>query len=120
MKKRISILSILLLSFLMISSSFAATTNTTLEIAENNICEINLSDYGKLEKKIVASNLEKKQVTLELKVTNISKLEEGEIPAEVFLVIDNSYSMTEEISSGVTRADALLGTNTCWKFTYFK
>ncbi|MFR5683731.1 MAG: vWA domain-containing protein [Clostridia bacterium] len=108
MKKRISILSILLLSFLMISSSFAATTNTTLEIAENNICEINLSDYGKLEKKIVASNLEKKEVTLELKVTNTSKLEEGEIPAEVFLVIDNSYSMTEEISAGVTRADALL------------
>lgn len=85
--------------------SFAATVNSqkaTLQIVENNICTINIKDIANFEKKIISSDLEKKELTLQLKVTNTADVILNK-PTEIFLVIDNSLSMKDEVSTGVTR-----------------
>lgn len=103
MKKKISIALCLLL--ILISTTVFASTPVKMEIVENNICNIKLNENSKFEKKIVSSELDKKQVTLQLQVNNdaINKVPEGEL----MLVIDNSSSMTDKVSE-VTRKDLVL------------
>ena len=97
MKKKISFIIFFLIVFIA-TNVFAASV--TMEIVEDNICTINLNEKAKFEKKIISSNLENKQVTLQLKVSNNSK---EEIPTgELMLVIDSSESMNIEIESGKT------------------
>lgn len=100
---------ILMLIILLSTSVFAATTSSEkakLEIVENNICTINITDRAVFEKKIVDYNLDKKEITIGLKVTNnaIAPLDK---PSEIVLVIDNSLSMKETISTGGTRMEAV-------------
>lgn len=100
---------ILLLIILLSTNIFAATTsskNTSLEIVENNICTINVTDKAVFEKKLVDYNLEKKQLSIGLKITNnaIAPLDK---PSEIVLVIDNSLSMKETISTGGSRMEAV-------------
>ncbi len=104
MKKKISFIIFFLIVFIA-TNVFAASV--TMEIVEDNICTINLNEKAKFEKKIISSNLENKQVTLQLKVSNNSK---EEIPTgELMLVIDSSESMNIEIESGkTTRKDLVL------------
>ena len=103
MKKKISIALCLLL--ILISTTVFASTPVKMEIVENNICNIELNENSKFEKKIVSSELDKKQVTLQLQVNNdaINKVPEGEL----MLVIDNSSSMTDKVGE-VTRKDLVL------------
>ena len=103
MKKKISIALCLLL--ILISTTVFASTPVKMEIVENNICNIKLNENSKFEKKIVSSELDKKQVTLQLQINNdaINKVPEGEL----MLVIDNSSSMTDKVSE-VTRKDLVL------------
>lgn len=103
MKKKISIALCLLL--ILISTTVFASTPVKMEIVENNICNIKLNENSKFEKKIVSSELDKKQVTLQLQVNNdaINKVPEGEL----MLVIDNSSSMTDKVGE-VTRKDLVL------------
>ena len=68
MKKKISIALCLLL--ILISTTIFASTPVKMEIVENNICNIKLNENSKFEKKIVSSELDKNQVTLQLQVTN--------------------------------------------------
>lgn len=96
--------------FLLISTTcLAATTNSEkakLEIVENNICTINISNTAIFEKKIVDYDLTKKEITLQLKVSNITEPLFNK-PTEIFLVIDNSTSMHEKVSTDVTRLKAV-------------
>ena len=103
MKKKISIALCLLL--ILISTTIFASTPVKMEIVENNICNIKLNENSKFEKKIVSSELDKNQVTLQLQVNNdaINKVPEGEL----MLVIDNSSSMTDKVGE-VTRKDLVL------------
>ena len=103
MKKKISIALCLLL--ILISTTVFASTPVKMEIVENNICNIKLNENSKFEKKIVSSELDKKQVTLQLQINNdaINKVPEGEL----MLVIDNSSSMTDKVGE-VTRKDLVL------------
>lgn len=101
MKKKISIALCLLL--ILISTIVFASTPVKMEIVENNICNIKLNENSKFEKKIVSSELDKKQVTLQLQVNKINKVPEGEL----MLVIDNSSSMTDKVGE-VTRKDLVL------------
>jgi len=108
MKKRIFSI-ILMLIVLLSTSVFAATTSSEkakLEIVENNICTIDITDTAVFEKKIVDYDLEKKEITIGLKVTNnaVAPLDK---PSEIVLVIDNSLSMKETISTGGTRMEAV-------------
>lgn len=108
MKKKIFSI-ILMLIVLLSTSVFAATTSSEkakLEIVENNICTINITDTAVFEKKIVDYDLEKKEITIGLKVTNNAEAPLDK-PSEIVLVIDNSLSMKETISTGGTRMEAV-------------
>lgn len=105
MKQKISIALCLLL--ILISTIVFASTPVKMEIVENNICNIKLNKNSNFEKKIVSSELDKKQVTLQLQVNNdaINKVPEGEL----MLVIDSSNSMNETINdTSTTRKDLVL------------
>lgn len=110
MKKLNKILTIILLLFLVVSTTcFAATTTSKdlkLEIVENNVCTINIKDSAIFEKKIIDYNLDKKEITLQMQIKNIAeKPLTG--PSEIILVMDTSDSMVKEVSTGVTRMDAI-------------
>lgn len=104
MKKKISIAFFLLL--MLISTSIFASTPVKMEIVENNICNIELHENVKFEKKIISSDLEKHQVTLQLQINNtaIDEIPEGEL----ILVIDSSSSMNDKVSETLTRKDLVL------------
>ena len=98
-------LTVMLLLMMMATNVFAATEET-MEIVEDNVCTIKLNEDCSFEKKIVNSNLEKHQVTLQLKITNSSKVI---VPTgELMLVIDSSQSMDEIVEGDTTRKDLVL------------
>ena len=108
-KKIISLITIALLIILaVIPTVYAANEDTTLEKAEDNVCKIKLGEDGELTKKLIDVSNEKKEVTLQVDVTNLRKEEESVRPSEIFLVIDNSDSMAQNrLESGVTRKEAV-------------
>lgn len=104
MKKFLTAILAIILVLAMSGSVFAVST--TMEIVEDNICKINLNDSSYVEKKICDSDLANHQVTLQLKVTNDSKVV---IPSgELMLVIDSSESMNESVSDTKTRKQLVL------------
>ena len=84
------------------------TGTTTLEVVENNICDIDIGGIGQFEKKITDFNASEKSVTLTLTVTNTKEIEENYKDVEIFFVIDNSSSMTSDYIDGVTRKQAVI------------
>lgn len=109
MKKKIAFISVFLIVLLVASNIFAATVNSkkaTLEIVENNVCTIDITDFAKFEKKITSYDLKNKEITIGLKVVNegIAPLDS---PSEIVLLMDNSLSMRETISTGGSRMQAV-------------
>ena len=100
--KLVSILSVLLI--LVSTTCFAATSNkdVKMEIVENNVCTIKINDYTNFEKKITDYDLEKKEITIGLKVTNTAE-PVFDKPTEIFLVIDNSLSMRDDVTATENR-----------------
>ena len=94
---------------LLISTTcLAATTSSEkakFEIVENNICTININNIAKFEKKITSYDLEKKELTIELKVTNTAEPIFNK-PTEITFVIDNSLSMKDSVGTS-TRFDVI-------------
>ena len=77
-------------------------TNTV----EDNVCTIKLNEKANLEKKLVEYDLDKHQVTLQLKVNNAA---EAKIPSgEMMLVIDSSNSMDQKVDDNTTRKELVL------------
>lgn len=108
-KKIILVLTLAILLVLS-SSCFAATVSSEkakFEVVEENVCTINIKDTATFEKKMISHDIEKKEVDIQLKVTNtavpiINK------PTEIMFVIDNSLSMrNNNVSAGVTRMQAV-------------
>ena len=104
---------ILSIVFSLASNVFASENNnssgvTTLEIAEDNICNIELDDLAKFEKKITEFDQSKKTATLTLSLTNLKELEESKKDVEIFFVIDNSASMTADYIDSITRKQAVI------------
>lgn len=109
MKKLKKISCIILLVLLFCSSVFAATVSSEkakLEIVENNTCTINITDTAVFEKKIIDYDLDKKELTIGLKVSN-NAVKPLDKPSEIVLVIDNSLSMDETIATGGSRMEAV-------------
>ena len=116
MKTKFSLV-IFLLIVLISTTSFATTSTTTgatsstsakvrLQIVEDNVCTIHISDNSTLEKKIISADIDKNQITMQMEIANN---EEAIAPnGELMLVIDSSSSMNEEVSTGVTRKDLVL------------
>lgn len=96
-KKILSIFCVFTFLFSLCSSSFAATASaskTTMSVVDKSICEINLKDKGKFTKELTEFDANKKEVTITLTLKNIMEQENLTKPIEMFLVLDNSHSMT--------------------------
>ena len=104
MKKFLTAILAIILVLAMSGSVFAVST--TMEIVEDNICRIDLNDSSYVEKKICDADLANHQVTLQLKVTNDSKVVKPS--GELMLVIDSSESMNEAVSNTKTRKQLVL------------
>lgn len=102
MKKKIFITTLLLL-IMLVNVSFASYSTVTMNVVEEPICTIQLSDNSKFEKKLISKNLQNKEVTLQLQVTNEEK--SNKPTGEIMLVLDNSESMKLETSTGSVRKD---------------
>jgi len=110
MKKKSIVLFIVLLLIIscIIPTVYAANEDITLEKAEDNTCEILLGEDGKLIKKLISVDNENKEVILQVDVENLNSEEENIKPSEIFLVIDNSKSMTDnKLADGTTRKQAV-------------
>ena len=107
MKKKIALTIFLLIT--MIATTVFATaksTDVTMAVVEDNVCTIKLNESASFEKKLIETNLTKKEVTLQLKVNNAAK---AVIPSgEMMLVIDSSSSMDEKVSGNTTRKELVL------------
>lgn len=104
MKNKI-FMGIFLIIILMTNISFASYQTVTMSVVEEPICTINLGENSKFEKKLINKDLANKEVTIQLQVTNeeIANKPTGEI----MLVLDNSNSMLDKVSSGKTRKDLI-------------
>lgn len=106
MKRKILSLLFLLVFLLTTVVSAASFDSVTMEMLERNNCTINIAENSNLERSVVSVDLEKKEIVLQLKVTNteLTKVKDGEI----MLVLDNSDSMTEVVSGTTTRRDLVI------------
>ena len=96
-KKILSIIFIFAILFSICGSCFAATVSaskTTMTLVDKSICEISLKDSGKFTKELTSFDADKKEAILTLTLKNIAQKENITKPIEVFLILDNSNSMT--------------------------
>ena len=89
--KKIFIALAIILIFTMFSSMVYAATTETFEVVDDQVCTIKINDYCDFEKKMTSYDLSKRQVTIQLKVTNNSV--SNQPTGEIMLVLDNSNSM---------------------------
>lgn len=109
--KKLTKISIMIVSLLLILSTtcLAVSTNSKdlkLEIVENNVCTIKIKDSGVFEKKILNYDLDKKEITMQMQITNTATKPLAE-PTEIMLVIDTSDSMKREVLPGLPRMEAI-------------
>ena len=105
MKKKISLIlfTFITLMLLITNLSLASYSTVTMTVVEEPVCTIELGENSKFEKKLIEKNLNNKEVTLQLQVTN----NETSIKptGEIMLVLDNSDSMQNATSTGEIRKD---------------
>ncbi len=103
-----TILMTLIMLITMVTSVYAANEDVTLVKVKDNVCTIKLGDDGEVIKQLISVDNEKKEVTLQIDVKNLKSKEEEIQPTEMFLVIDDSKSMSDNtLSSGKTRKEAV-------------
>ena len=90
------------------TSVLAANEDVTLVKVKDNVCTIKLGEDGEVIKQLISVDNEKKEVTLQIDVKNLKSKEEETKPTEMFLVIDDSKSMSDNtLTSGKTRKEAV-------------
>ena len=104
MKKSVFI-TLFLILILVTNISFASYETVTMEVVEEPICTIEIGENSKFEKKLISKDLNNKEVTLQLQVTNEESSTQP--TGEIMIVLDNSQSMTHEIGE-TTRYDLIL------------
>ena len=111
MKKKFILLSLiitLIMSVIMTTFVYAANEDVTLEKVKDNVCTIKLGEDGEVIKQLLSVDNEKKEVTLQVDVKNLRSEDESIKPTEMFLVIDDSKSMSDNtLTSGKTRKEAV-------------
>ena len=105
MKKSVFI-TLFLVLILIANLSFATYETVTMEVVEEPVCTIEIGEHSKFEKKLIEKDLNNKEVTLQLQVTN----EETSMQptGEIMLVIDNSKSMEDIVEGTTTREDLVI------------
>lgn len=106
MKNKI-LIGLFLIMILIANVSIASYSTVTMSVVEEPICTIPFGQHSKFEKKLISKDLANKEVTLQLQVTNEEIADKP--TGEIMLVLDNSDSMTEEVSTGKTRKDLIFG-----------
>lgn len=106
MKKKILLTTILLL-VLLANISFASYKTVTMSVVEEPICSITIGENSKFEKKLISKDLNNKEVTLRLQVTNEEVAQKP--TGEIMIVLDNSNSMTLNTLEGSIRKDLVFG-----------
>ena len=105
MKKKISLIlfTFITLILLITNLSLASYSTVTMSVVEEPVCTIELGENSQFEKRLIEKNLNNKEVTLQLQVTN----NETSIKptGEIMLVLDNSDSMQNATSTGEIRKD---------------
>lgn len=110
MKKNLSLLAVIILTIILLMTTVVSATNedVTLSKVSDTVCNIDLGEDGKLTKKLISVDNDKKEIILQVDVTNIKSEEEIIEPSEIILLIDNSKSMTSNtLSDGTTRKQAV-------------
>lgn len=111
MKKRIILLGltiILIMSTIITTFVYAANEDVTLEKVKDNVCTIKLGEDGEVIKQLLTVDNENKEATLQIDVKNLKSEDEAIKPTEIFLVIDNSKSMSDNtLADGRTRKEAV-------------
>ncbi len=105
MKKSVFI-TLFLVLILIANLSFATYQTVTMEVVEEPVCTIEIGENSKFEKRLIKKDLNNKEVTLQLQVTN----EEAAMQptGEIMLVIDNSKSMEDIVEGTTTREDLVI------------
>ena len=105
MKKSV-LITLFLFLFLVANISLASYDTVTMTVVEEPVCTIEIGENSSFEKRLIEKNLNDKEVTLQLQVTN----EEASLQptGEVMLVIDNSMSMEEIVEGTTTREDLVI------------
>ena len=87
---------------------FAANEDVTLVKVKDNVCDIKLGEDGEVIKQLISVDNPKKEAVLQIDVKNIKSEEEQVKPSEIFLVLDNSKSMTDnKVDNTRTRKEAV-------------
>ncbi len=81
---------------------------TKFELVEDNVCHMQIGDIGEFDKKVIDFDEHDKSLTIELTMKNIKEVENDTRPVEVFLVIDNSSSMVENLVGDITRKQVVI------------
>ena len=72
-----------------------------MEVVEEPICEIKFGQNSKFQKQLISKDLNNKEVTIELKVTNEDEV--AKPTGELVLLLDNSHSTDSMTNQGATR-----------------
>ncbi len=105
------------------SRVFATDVVTNLNVIQETSETLYLeNDQGFISKKIVDSNKDTGEVTIELKLSNTKKDTEKieNDSTEIIFVIDNSFSMEEKVSENKTRRDAVISSAQEFTSSLFK
>ena len=105
------VIAIVTLLTLVTNVAYAANEDVTLEKVKDTICKIEMDNYGNVTKKLISVENSTKTVKLQVDVENNKSEEETIKPSEIFLVLDNSDSMTKNSLSvdgqSITRKQAV-------------
>ena len=104
MKKKIFI-TLFLILILLANVSFASYSTVTMSVVEEPVCKIEFTEKSRFEKKLISKDLNNKEVTIQLQVTNHELANKP--TGEVVLVIDNSNSMKDLTNTGEVRSEII-------------
>ena len=108
MKKiKFSVISILFLLLILVSNFSMATFNdVVMSVIKEPIATINFGENSTVTRTLISKDMDNKEITLELKVTNNeSSLKPT---GEIMLVLDNSKSMLAAVDDSTSREDLVI------------
>ena len=108
MKKQIFLkifLAVFILLVFIANLSFASYDNVTMEVVDEPVCRVDISDKSYFEKRVIDADLANKQVKIQLKVVNGEEVIEPN--TEIVFVIDNSESMKVNNIGDKTRSEVI-------------
>ena len=104
-KLKILFISIILMMFL-VTISNASYSDVTMSVVEEPVCNIDFGTSSHVERRVISKDLENKEITIQLKVTNEEDILKP--TGEIMLVIDNSKSMLDPVTTTQTREDLVI------------